>query len=102
MKNGKFMKALLHKIRYRLQHILFGRLVRQSDLDTLYAQFSALLQIQNAMEGKPVLRPMRGWALSPDAMMWILADLQEHPSPTVIEFGSGQVHHNSRGCLETP
>jgi predicted O-methyltransferase YrrM len=84
------MKTLANKIRYRLQHILFGRLVRHSDLDTLYAQFSGLLQIQNAMEGKPVLRPMRGWALSPDAMMWILADLQERPAPTVIEFGSGQ------------
>lgn len=37
-----------------------------------------------------MLKPMRGWAMSPDAMAWILADLQERESPTVIEFGSGQ------------
>jgi predicted O-methyltransferase YrrM len=80
------MKQLLHKFRNRM----FAGLARQSDLDALYSQISGLLQIQNAMAGKPVLRPMRGWAISPDAMNWILADLQERAAPIVIEFGSGQ------------
>jgi predicted O-methyltransferase YrrM len=77
---------MLRKLRDRL----FAGLARQSDVDALYAQINGLFQIQNAMAGKPVLRPMRGWAMSPDAMTWILADLQERTTPTVIEFGSGQ------------
>lgn len=80
------MKSIFRKIRERL----FNGLARQSDLDTLYTLISGLLQIQNGMEGKPVLRPLRGWAISPDAMAWVLADLQERAMPTVIEFGSGQ------------
>lgn len=80
------MRSLLRKIRDRL----FAGLARKSDLDSLYAQISGLLQIQSAMDGKPTLRQLRGWAISPDAMAWILADLQTREAPAVIEFGSGQ------------
>jgi len=80
------MKSILRRLRDRV----FAGLARQQDLDRLYGQISGLLQIQNAMQGKSVLRPMRGWAISPDAMAWLLADLQERKSSTVIEFGSGQ------------
>lgn len=80
------MKSLLHKIRDRI----FEGIGRKTDIEELYDQISGLLQIQNAMTGKSILRPMRGWAMSPDAMAWILADLQERESPTIIEFGSGQ------------
>ncbi|MGN6552936.1 MAG: O-methyltransferase [Verrucomicrobiota bacterium] len=80
------MKSILRKFRARL----FAGLARRSDLDALYDQVNGLIQIQNAMNGKSVLRPLRGWAMSPDAMTWILADLQERTAPRVIEFGSGQ------------
>lgn len=63
---------------------------RQGDLERLYNQIEGLQQIQNAIDGKAVLRPMRDWAISPDAMACVLADLQERHAPTVIEFGSGQ------------
>lgn len=68
----------------------FSSLAKKEDIQHLYDQFAGLLQIQNAMKGEPVLRPMRGWAISPDAMTWILAELQERTAATVIEFGSGQ------------
>jgi hypothetical protein len=80
------MKSLLRKIRNRL----FAGLAQKQDIDRLYDQLNGLLQIQNAIQGKPVLRPLRGWAISPDALSWVLADLQERTQPTVIEFGSGQ------------
>jgi predicted O-methyltransferase YrrM len=80
------MNSLLEKIRNKV----FAGVARKSDLDRLYDQLAGLQQIQNVMDHKPVLRPMRGWAMSPDAMAWILADLQERKSPTVVEFGSGQ------------
>jgi hypothetical protein len=80
------MKSLLGKIRNRL----FADLAKKQDIDSLYDQLNGLLQIQNAIQGKQVLRPLRGWAISPDALSWVLADLQERNQPTVIEFGSGQ------------
>ena len=43
-----------------------------------------------AISGGPVLKPMRQWALSPDAMALILADLQERTRPHIVEFGCGQ------------
>lgn len=80
------MKSLLRKARNRL----LADLPRKRDLDRHYEQIAGLFQIQNAIQGLPVLRPMREWAISPDAMAWVLADLQERDAPTVIEFGSGQ------------
>ena len=74
----------------RLRDRFLNDFARKEDLNRIYDQIAGLVQIKNAMEGRPVLRPMRGWAISPDAMNWILADLQERNAPTVIEFGSGQ------------
>jgi predicted O-methyltransferase YrrM len=80
------MKNILNKLHRRV----FAGLARKDDLDALYAQIAGLQQIQNAMDARPILRPMRGWAISPDAMALVLADLQDCVAPTVIEFGSGQ------------
>jgi predicted O-methyltransferase YrrM len=80
------MKQFLKRLRTHFQ----AGLSQKRDLDILYNQIAGLIQIQNAMTGHPVLRPMRGWAMSPDAMAWILAELQQHDQPTIIEFGAGQ------------
>lgn len=58
--------------------------------DDLYDQVAGMMQIQSALTGGPVLKPLRGWALSPDAMAVILADLQERALPHIVEFGCGQ------------
>ena len=58
--------------------------------DRLYDQVASMMQIQSAISGGPVLKPMRQWALSPDAMALILADLQERTRPHIVEFGCGQ------------
>lgn len=58
--------------------------------DRLYDQVASIMQIQSAISGGPVLKPMRHWALSPDAMAIILADLQERTAPRIVEFGCGQ------------
>jgi predicted O-methyltransferase YrrM len=58
--------------------------------DRLYDQVASMMQIQSAISGGPVLKPMRHWALSPDAMAIILADLQERANPHIVEFGCGQ------------
>lgn len=58
--------------------------------DRLYDQVASMMQIQSAISGGPVLKPLRQWALSPDAMAIILADLQERTDPHIVEFGCGQ------------
>jgi predicted O-methyltransferase YrrM len=58
--------------------------------DRLYDLIAGQMQIQSALSGGPVLKPMRHWALSPDAMAILLADLQERHAPHVVEFGAGQ------------
>jgi predicted O-methyltransferase YrrM len=81
---------MIKKILTRYRRWLVEGLARQEDLDRLYDQIGGLAQISAAMRGDPVLKPLRGWAISPDAMAWILACLQEFDQPTVVEFGSGQ------------
>jgi predicted O-methyltransferase YrrM len=58
--------------------------------DNLYDQLAGLMQVQAALAGGPVLKPFRHWALSPDAMAVMLADLQERTAPHIVEFGCGQ------------
>jgi predicted O-methyltransferase YrrM len=58
--------------------------------DNLYDQIAGLMQIQAALTGGPVLKSLRHWAISPDAIAVILADLQERTRPSIVEFGCGQ------------
>jgi predicted O-methyltransferase YrrM len=82
--------AMIRALLRRILNRLFAGLARKEDIEILYDQIAGLVQIQSALAGKPILKPLRGWALSPDAMAIILSDLQERDAPTVIEFGSGQ------------
>lgn len=59
-------------------------------IDHLYDQVAGLMQIQSAIGGGAVLKPLRQWAISPDAIAVILADLQERTKPSIVEFGCGQ------------
>jgi predicted O-methyltransferase YrrM len=58
--------------------------------DNLYDEIAGMMQIHSAISGGPVLKPLRHWALSPDAMAVMLADLQERTRPSIVEFGCGQ------------
>ncbi len=84
------IRTALRELLERILKRLFVGLARKEDLDGLYEQIAGLMQIQWAIGGGPVLRPLRSWAISPDTMALILADLQERESPTIVEFGSGQ------------
>jgi predicted O-methyltransferase YrrM len=73
-------------VRRRMQ----AGLATRADLDRLYERVAAAVQIQGSLQGLPVVRPMPGWALSSDAIVQVLCDLQERPDPSLVEFGSGQ------------
>ena len=76
----------VEQVRRRMQ----AGLATRADLDRLYERVAAAVQIQGALNGLPIVRPMPGWALSSDAIVQILCDLQERSSPVLVEFGSGQ------------
>ncbi len=80
------MKRIIHWMRNRL----LGDCARRHDLENLYRQIEGLLSIQSVMSGNPAVKPLRGWALSPDAIAIILGELRDHASPLMMEFGSGQ------------
>lgn len=74
----------------RVRKRLLVGVATRDDLDRLYDQIAGAAQIQSALQGAPILKPLRNWAISPDAMAWILSDLQERTRPTIVEFGCGQ------------
>jgi predicted O-methyltransferase YrrM len=88
------IKAWLRPSFDRFRERFLQGYAREDDLhllyDRLYDLIAGQMQIQSALAGGPVLKPMRRWALSPDAMALLLADLQERHAPRVVEFGAGQ------------
>ena len=86
--------SVLGKVIDRLRERLLQGVAREAQVervyDNLYDQIAGLIQIQSAISGGPVLKPLRHWALSPDAMATILTDLQERTTPHIVEFGCGQ------------
>jgi predicted O-methyltransferase YrrM len=83
----------LNPFRWAVEHVrrrMQAGLATRADLDRLYERVAAAVQIQGALQGLPIVRPMPGWALSTDAIVQVLCDLQERPDPVLVEFGSGQ------------
>ena len=71
--------------------------------DNLYDQIAGLMQIQSVLTGGPVLKPLRHWALSPDAMAVILADLQERLEAgefLIVVQGSAETTARAHEILE--
>ncbi|HUQ87455.1 MAG TPA: class I SAM-dependent methyltransferase [Vicinamibacterales bacterium] len=88
------VRAALVKVFDRVRERFLVGVAREERVDqrfdSLYDQVAGLMQIHSALSGGPVLKPLRQWALSPDAIALILADLQERSRPSVVEFGCGQ------------
>lgn len=87
------LKSMLRKVQSNLadkedMQLVLKMIKDQSNI--LYNQVAGLQSISETMHKGIMLKPMRGWAVSPDAMVWILAEIQKREKPVVIEFGSGQ------------
>src|SRR5260221_7046327 len=68
----------------------FFSLAKKSDLDNLYNQLSALMEVKEIIGPRLLLGPMRSWSLSPDALLIFLRDLTARTAPQVVEFGAGE------------
>jgi predicted O-methyltransferase YrrM len=88
------VRAALVRVFDRVRERFLVGVARQEQVDrlydNLYDQVAGLLQIQSVLSGGPVLKSLRHWAISPDAIALILADLQERTRPSIVEFGCGQ------------
>lgn len=79
---GKFARYWLDRY--------FGPFATKQDLNNLYAQFAALLEVKDMVGPGAPLGPLRGWAISPDALAVVLRDIQARQAPKVLEFGAGE------------
>src|SRR4029079_1693157 len=88
------VRAAVMRLFDRVRERFLIGVARQEDInrlfDNFYDQVAGLIQIQSALAGGPVLKPLRHWSLSPDAVAAILTDLQERSRPNIVEFGCGQ------------
>jgi predicted O-methyltransferase YrrM len=94
------IREAMRRFLRKLGASLTAGLAQKQDIDALYDQVAGLMQIQSAMAGGPVIKPLRIWVISPDAMAWILAEIQERVAPTIVEFGSGQSTVILAACLK--
>jgi hypothetical protein len=62
----------------------------KKDLDNLYSQLSSLLSINQMLGPNASVGTLRGWALSPDAMLAILREIRQRNACRIIEFGGGE------------
>jgi len=69
---------------------IFAPLAKRRDLDNLFIQLSALLEIKEVIGPGLLFGPLREWALSPDALLIILREVTSRSDPYVLEFGSGE------------
>lgn len=76
-------------LRSKLDEHLWS-LAHKSDLDNLYSQFAALLEVKGLVGANVPLGPLRVWALSPDAMTLVLREVADRKAPNVVEFGAGE------------
>jgi predicted O-methyltransferase YrrM len=83
---GNFLRTCARRIVNRI----LGDLAHRRDLDNLYNQLAAYIQIHDIVSQSTMLGSLRGWAMSPDALVHILADLERRENPTILEFGSGE------------
>src|SRR5438128_1291348 len=68
----------------------FGDLSRKHDVENLYVQLSSFIQIYGLLPQGTLLKPLRGWAISPDALLHVAITFKAIKPAAVVEFGSGQ------------
>ena len=68
----------------------FSDFTRKSDIENLYRQLAAFIDIKEIIGPRVPLGSLRGWALSPDALLIVLRDIVERASPRIVEFGTGK------------
>lgn len=82
------ISRILRWIRRPLR-VRYDALASKRDLDNLFVQLSALVDVRDQTGPNVGARKLRGWAISPDALAEVLHELSGRKGPEVVEFGSG-------------
>jgi len=68
-----------------------GKAVRMvaKQQDNLYAQTEALMQLNQALNPRSLLPSMRGYAGSPDFLVWLYREIKQRKPKVIVEASSG-------------
>ena len=95
------MEDILDQITHLLQQQEESALSAQrASGENLYHQLEALISITSILPLRSPLPPMRGWAISPDFGVLLLAEILKNKPQRVLELGSGVSTLLIAYCLE--
>lgn len=95
------MEDILEQITQLLQKQEASALsAQQASGENLYQQLEALISITSILPLRSPLPPMRGWAISPDFGVLLLAEILKNKPQQVLELGSGVSTLLIAYCLE--
>ncbi|HEX6467487.1 MAG TPA: class I SAM-dependent methyltransferase [Streptosporangiaceae bacterium] len=66
-----------------------GRTAASEELLTVYRQLEALIDLRGLIGPRAPMPPLRGWALSPDALRLIVGQVLAREPQLIVECGSG-------------
>jgi len=69
---------------------LFSNFATKRDLDNLFVQLSAVMELKQFIGPELLIGPFRDWALSPDALLIVVRDILSRRDCRVLEFGAGE------------
>lgn len=67
----------------------FGQFARRNEIDNLRRQIACMLELQAAIQAPIPFGKFGGWAISADALVHVVRDIQARQAPKVLEFGTG-------------
>jgi predicted O-methyltransferase YrrM len=95
------MEDILEKIMPLLQQYEENILNAQlASADNLYQQLESLISVTSILSLRTPLPPMRGWAISPDFGVLLVAEILRKKPRQVLELGSGVSTLLIAYCLE--
>ena len=95
------MEDILEQITHLLHKQEASALSAQQTIgENLYQQLEALISITSILPLRSPLPPMRGWAISPDFGVLLLAEILKKKPQRVLELGSGVSTLLIAYCLE--
>jgi predicted O-methyltransferase YrrM len=95
------MEDILEKITFLLQEQEERMMSTQQAIgENIYQQLEALISITSLLPMRHPLPPMRGWAISPDFGILLIAEILKKKPQLVLELGSGVSTLLIAYCLE--
>ena len=83
-------KSRLVEIGQRVFRRLTPDVATKGDVESVYRRLAAAMSVRDIVGPGAPLGVLGGWAMDPEALLFILRDLTSRKDPTIVEFGSGE------------